>query len=44
MQDLNAMTFDIKGNTFSIRWFCILNERIMTVYENYDAIAFKSCI
>ena len=30
--------------TFSIKYFCILNEREMTVYENYNAIAFKSCI
>ena len=33
-----------KVKTFSIRWFCILIERVMTVYENYDVIAFKSCI
>ena len=39
-----AKTFDTKGKTFSIRWFCILIERVMTVYGNYDVIAFKSCI
>ena len=42
--DQNAKTFDTKGKTFSIRWFCILIERVMTVYRNYDVIAFKSCI
>ena len=40
----NAKTFDTKCNTFSVRWFRILNEMVMTVYENYDVIAFKSCI
>ena len=30
--------------TFSIRWFCIRIERVMTVYWNYNVIAFKSCI
>ena len=42
--DPNAKSSDTKGNTFSIRWFCIQIQRVMTVYENYDVIAFKSCI
>ena len=42
--DLNAKSSDTKGNTFSIRWFCIRIERVMTVYGNYDVIAFRSCI
>ena len=42
--DQNAKTFDTKGKTFSIRWFCILIKRVMTVYENYNVIAFKSWI
>ena len=35
---------NLKGNTFSIRWFCIRIKRVMTVYGNYDVIAFRSCI
>ena len=42
--DPNAKSSDTKGNTFSIRWFCIQFKRVMTVYENYDVIAFKACI
>ena len=42
--DPNAKSSDTNGKTFSIRWFCIQIERVMTVYENYDVIAFKSCI
>ena len=42
--DPNAKSSDTKGNTFSIRWFCIRIERVMTVYGNYDVIAFRSCI
>ena len=38
------MTFDTKGKTFNIKYFCIRIKRVMTVYENYDVIAFKSCI
>ena len=32
--------------TLSIKRFCILNAyaRVMTVYENYNVIAFKPCI
>ena len=40
----NAKSSDIKCVTLSIRWFCIRIERVMTVYRNYDVIAFKSCI
>ena len=40
----NAKSFDTKCVTLSIRWFCIRNERVMTVYGNYDVIAFRSCI
>ena len=42
--DLNAKSFDTKSKKFSIRYFCIQIKRVMTVYENYDVIAFKSCI
>ena len=42
--DPNAKLSDTKCFTLSIRWFCIRIERVMTVYENYDVIAFKSCI
>ena len=42
--DPNAKSSDTKCGTLSIRWFCIPNERVMTVYGNYDVIAFKSCI
>ena len=42
--DLNAKSFDTKGKTFSIRYFCIRIKRVMTVYENYDVIAFKCYI
>ena len=42
--DQNAKTFDIKGFTLSINYFCILIQRVMPVYENYNVIAFKSCI
>ena len=42
--DQNAKTFDTKGKTFSIRCFCILIKGVMTVYENYNVIAFKSCV
>ena len=42
--DLNAKSSDTKGTTFSIRWFCIRIERVMSVYGNYDVIAFRSCI
>ena len=30
--------------TFSVKWFCIRIKRLMTVYGNYDVIAFRSCI
>ena len=30
--DQNAKTCDTAGKTFSIRWFCILIKRVMTVY------------
>ena len=42
--DSNAKSSDTKGTTFSIRWFCIRIERVMTAYGNYDVIAFRSCI
>ena len=42
--DPNAKSSDTKCITLSIRWFCIRIERVMTVYGNYDVIAFRSCI
>ena len=42
--DPNAKLSDTKCFTCSIRWFCVRIERVMTVYENYSVIAFKSCI
>ena len=42
--DQNAKSSDTKCFTLSIKCFCILIERVMTVYRNYDVIAFKSCI
>ena len=42
--DPNAKSSDTKCVTLSIRWFCIRIERVMTVYGNYDVIAFRSCI
>ena len=42
--DPNAKSSDTKGKTFSIRWFYIRIERVMTVNENYNFIAFKYCI
>ena len=42
--DPNAKLSDTKCFTLSIILFCIRIERVMTVYENYDVIAFKSCI
>ena len=42
--DQNAKTFATKGKTFSIICFCILIKGVITVYENYNVIAFKSCI
>ena len=42
--DPNAKSSDTKCVTLSIRVFCIRIERIMTVYGNYDVIAFRSCI
>ena len=38
----NALILWIKD--FSIKLFCILIKGVMPVYENYNAIAFKSCI
>ena len=38
--DSNAKSSETKGNTFSIRWFCIRIEGVMTVYRNYD-LAFR---
>ena len=40
----NEKSSDTKGTTFSIRQFCFRIERVMTVYENYNVIGFKSCI
>ena len=42
--DQNAKSSDTKCFTLNIKCFCILIERVMTVYKNYDVIAFKSCI
>ena len=42
--DPNAKSSDTKGNTFSIRLYCIRIERVMTVYINYNVIAFRYCI
>ena len=42
--DQNAKSSDNKCFTLSIKCFCILIKRVMTVYGNYDVIAFKSCI
>ena len=42
--DPNAKLSDTKCFTLSIRWICIHIKRLMTVYENYNVIAFKSCI
>ena len=42
--DPNAKSSDTKCITLSIRWFCIRIKRVMTVYGNYDVIAFRSCI
>ena len=42
--DQNAKKFDIKGLTLSIKCFCILIQGVMPAYENYNVIAFKSCI
>ena len=39
--DSNAKSFVTKGVTLSFRWFCIRIERVMTVYRNYDVIAFN---
>ena len=38
----NAKLCDTKCFNLSIRWFCIRIEQVMTVYENYNVIAFKS--
>ena len=40
----NAKSCDTKDITFSIRWFCIRIKRVMSVYGNYDVIAFRSYI
>ena len=40
----NAKLSDTKYFTLSITWFWVRIERVMTVYENYNIIAFKSCI
>jgi hypothetical protein len=40
----NAKSSDTKCFTLRIKCFCILIERLMTVYGNYNVIAFKSCI
>ena len=42
--DPNSKLFDNKCFTLSFRWFCIRIERVMTVYEHYNVIAFKSFI
>ena len=42
--DPNAKSSDTKCVTLSIWLFCIQIERVMTVYRNYNVIAFKSCI
>ena len=42
--DQNAKSSDTKCFTLSIKCFRILIERVMTVYGNYNVIAFKSCI
>ena len=42
--DPNTKSSDTKCITLSIRWFCIRIESVMTVYGNYNVIAFKSCI
>ena len=42
--DPYAKLSDTKCFTLSIRWFCIQIERVMTVYGNYNVIAFRSCI
>jgi hypothetical protein len=42
--DPNAKSSDTKCVTLNIKYFCIRIKRIMTVYENYDVVAFKSCI
>ena len=41
---LNAKSSDTKCVTLNIKYFCIRIKRIMTVYENYDVVAFKCCI
>ena len=40
----NAKSSDTKCFSLSVKCFCIRIERVMTVYENYDDIAIKSCI
>ena len=41
--DPKAKSSDTKSKTFSIRWFCIRIERVMTVYENYNVnLAFRN--
>ena len=42
--DPNAKSFDTNCIAISIKCFCILIERVMTVNGNYDVIAFRSCI
>ena len=42
--DPNAKSSDTKCFTLIIRWLCIRIEMVMTVHENYNVIAFKSCI
>ena len=40
----NAKSSDTKGTAFSVWWFCIRIERVMTVYGNCNVIVFRSCI
>ena len=42
--DQNAKSSDTKCFTLSIKCFCILIKRLMTLRENFNVIAFKSCI
>ena len=42
--DPNAKSSDTICITLNIRWFCIRIKRVMTVYGNYDVIAFRPCI
>ena len=40
--DRNAKSSDTKCVTLSIKYFCIGIKRVMTVYENYNVIAFRN--